>query len=302
MNFQKLKYAIVVANSGSFRAASRRLYMAQSSLSTAIKELEEEYQIQIFERTKRGIFITEEGSEFLTYAEDILSQVKTLEQRYLGDNDRHMFSISGQHYDFAAEAFARLVDEESGRKDWNFRFLETSTSRVIDDVRHSYSELGILYLNDSNRRVIEQHLDHYELVFKKLGLFYPHAFLGKNHPLANLKEIYLEDLKKYPIIKFEQAKGSSLQFSEESLEGNFEGEQVIYASDRATVINLLAKTNAYLLGSGIVTSPFSLLERTIPIVDGEASEIGYIQARYRKNSELAEKYIDHLRKMVKNEK
>lgn len=62
MNFHKLKYVVVAADSGSFREAARRLYMAQSSLSTAIKELEEEYQIQIFERTKRGIYITPEGA------------------------------------------------------------------------------------------------------------------------------------------------------------------------------------------------------------------------------------------------
>ena len=78
MNFQKLKYAVVVADSGSFREAARRLFMAQSSLSTAIRELEEMYDLQIFERTKRGIFITEEGSEFLSYARDVLSQVSVM--------------------------------------------------------------------------------------------------------------------------------------------------------------------------------------------------------------------------------
>lgn len=299
MNFQKLKYAVVVANSGSFREASRRLYMAQSSLSTAIKELEEEYQIQIFERTKRGVFITNEGSEFLSYAEDILSQVETLENRYLEDNERRLFSVSGQHYDFACEAFSQLIAEESGNG-WDFRFLETSTSQVLEDVKRSYSELGLLYMNDKNQRVIEQYLNRYELVFHQLGNFYPHAFVGTKHPLADRDQVSLEELSQYPVIKFEQSRGSSMQFTEESLEPDFEGQEVVYASDRATVINVLANTQAYLIGSGLVTSPFADLERIIPIEgqDNKANKIGYIEARYRKTSPFAKRYITLLENMV----
>lgn len=299
MNFQKLKYAVVVANSGSFREASRRLYMAQSSLSTAIKELEEEYQIQIFERTKRGVFITNEGSEFLSYAEDILSQVETLENRYLEDNERRLFSVSGQHYDFACAAFSQLIAEESGNG-WDFRFLETSTSQVLEDVKRSYSELGLLYMNDKNQRVIEQYLNRYELVFHQLGNFYPHAFVGTKHPLADRDQVSLEELSQYPVIKFEQSWGSSMQFTEESLEPDFEGQEVVYASDRATVINVLANTQAYLIGSGLVTSPFADLERIIPIEgqDNKPNKIGYIEARYRKTSPFAKRYITLLENMV----
>lgn len=297
MNFQKLKYAIVAADSGSFREAARRLYMAQSSLSTSIKELEEEYQIQIFERTKRGIFITEEGSEFLSYARDILSQVDVLEKRYLESADKTLFSVSGQHYDFASEAFAQLV-KISSKENQDFRLLETSTNEVLQDVKNAYSELGIIYMNFYNKKVIEQYLDRYEMQFFVLGEFQPHIFVGKTHPLANRQSVHLEELADYPVISFEQSEGSSAQFTEEALQAKFQNQTVIYNSDRASAINILAVTDAYLIGSGILTSPFKQLMQTIPIEDQEPNVIGYIKVRYRKLSPLAIEFIKIVETML----
>lgn len=297
MNFQKLYYAVVVSESGSFREAARRLYMAQSSLSTAIKELEEEYQVQLFERTKKGIFITEEGSEFLTYARDILSQVEVLEKRYLEESGAKIFSVSGQHYDFAAHAFSKLVGERN-EPGWDYRFLETSTNEVLQDVKTAYSEIGIIYINKNNEKVIDQYLKRYELNFYSLGEFKPHVFVGKHHPLANQDEIHLEELESYPVIRFEQKQGSLIHFSEEAVNQDRTGTTTYYATDRATVINLLAETEAYLIGSGIVASPFAKFERTIPVVSDEVNHIGYIQARYRKTSPIAERYIQIVKELI----
>lgn len=297
MNFQKLKYAVIAAESGSFREAARRLYMAQSSLSTSIKELEEEYQVQIFERTKRGIFITEAGSEFLSYARDVLSQVDVLEQRYKESGGAQLFSVSGQHYDFASEAFAQLVKEMTPGSQ-SFRLLETSTNNVLQDVKNAYSELGIIYINHYNEKVINHYLERYEIQFYKLGDFQPHVFVGVDHPIASRESISIEELAKYPVISFEQSEGSSAQFTEEALETKFENQTTIYASDRATSINLLAGTDAYLVGSGILTSPFREVMRTIPINDQDPNVIGYIKARYRKFSEPGERFIKIIEEML----
>lgn len=294
MNFQKLKYAVVVADSGSFREAARRLFMAQSSLSTAIRELEEEYDIQIFERTKRGIFITEEGSEFLSYARDVLSQVSVMENRYLDANQKKLFSISSQHYDFVSEAFAILLatDEEHTH---HYRLLETSTTHVMENVKNAYSEIGILYMNAYNQKVIKQYLNHNELQYTEMGTFQPHVFVGINHPLADRETVTQADLLAYPSVTFEQAQGSSAQLTEEALDLAEESTQAtVYVSDRATSINVLVKTEAILVGTGILTSPFRDMMRTIPIVDAEANHMIYIQNKYRKLSAEAEHFIEIL--------
>ncbi len=300
MNFQKLKYAVVVADSGSFREAARRLFMAQSSLSTAIRELEEEYDIQIFERTKRGIFITEEGSEFLSYARDVLSQVSVMESRYLDANQKKLFSISSQHYDFVSETFAILVAEDEAQAH-HYRLLETSTTEVMEHVKNAYSEIGVLYINEYNQKVIKQYLNHNELQYTEIGAFQPHVFVGTQHPLADRDSLTQADLLAYPSVTFEQTQGSSAQLTEEALDlGEGSTQSTIYVSDRATSINVLVKTDAVLVGTGILTSTFRDLMRTIPIEDAGANHIIYIQNKYRKLSAEAEKFIDVLNKQIAN--
>ena len=61
MTLTQLRYAITVANANSMNEAARMLFVSQPSLSSAIKELEEEIGVEIFRRTNRGISLTPEG-------------------------------------------------------------------------------------------------------------------------------------------------------------------------------------------------------------------------------------------------
>jgi len=301
MNFQKLKYAVVAADSGSFREAARRLFVAQSSLSTAIKELEAEYQIQIFERTKKGIFVTETGNEFLSYARDILSQIDVLERRYLEPTERKLFSVSGQHYEFVSDAFAHLLESIDESTNIDYRLLEANTDRILQDVKTAYSELGIIYQNHNNINVLNQYLKRYEMEFHPLGESYPHVIVGWHHPLANRDSVELEELAEYPAIRFEHTTDSSTKFSEESLVPSFENQTLIHITDRATSIDLISSTNSYLVGSDIITSQTKKIMTAIPIKDQDPITVGYIKVRYRKLSPTAKKFIEILQNILDNE-
>ena len=110
MNINQLKYVLEVAASSSMREASTRLYVSQPALSASIHELEEEIGILIFERTNKGISLTDEGREFLSYAKKAVGQYDILEERYLsGDSDKEHFSVSTQHYNFAIKAFTDVI-------------------------------------------------------------------------------------------------------------------------------------------------------------------------------------------------
>ena len=74
MTLQQLHYAIVISETGSLSRAAEVLYVAQPSLTSAIKELEKEVGITIFNRTGRGVTITNDGAEFLLYAKQVYSQ------------------------------------------------------------------------------------------------------------------------------------------------------------------------------------------------------------------------------------
>ena len=156
MTLNQLKYAIVVSESESFNIAAKKLYISQPSLSTSIHALEEEVGIQIFRRSQNGIAVTPDGKEFLGYARQVMEQFELLDARYISKSDvKKKFSVSMQHYTFAVNAFVELV-RQYGMDEYEFAVHETKTHEVIEDVRNGKSEIGILYLNDFNRKVLEK--------------------------------------------------------------------------------------------------------------------------------------------------
>ena len=73
MTLQQLHYVITISEAGSINKASELLYIAQPSLTSSIKELEKEIGITIFNRSGRGVTLTNDGAEFLLYAKQLYS-------------------------------------------------------------------------------------------------------------------------------------------------------------------------------------------------------------------------------------
>ena len=178
MTLQQLKYAITVAETGTITEAANKLYISQPSLTNAIHELEKEMNIIIFNRTNKGISISKEGEDFLGYARQVLEQAAILEDKYKGNNGgKKKFCVSTQHYSFAVNAFVDLI-KKFGQDEYDFSLRETQTYEIIEDVARMRSEIGILFLNDFNEKVITKILKSYDLellenkeeVAKKIGI------------------------------------------------------------------------------------------------------------------------------------
>ena len=98
MTLQQLKYVIAIAECGSITSAAKKLLVAQPSLSKSVSELEKEMGITIFFRNNRGIYLSDEGTKFLSYARQVVEQADLLEQQYKEKgNICRVFSISAQH-------------------------------------------------------------------------------------------------------------------------------------------------------------------------------------------------------------
>ena len=156
MTLTQLRYAITVANANSMSEAARTLFISQPSLSAAVKELEEETGIELFRRTNRGISLTPDGEEFIGYARQVVEQYELMENKYISKQQtKKKFSVSMQHYAFAVNAFVEMV-KQFGMDEYEFAVRETRTFEVIEDVRNVKSEIGILYVNAFNRKVLEK--------------------------------------------------------------------------------------------------------------------------------------------------
>ena len=299
MTLQQLHYAITIAETGSFNKAAEILYVAQPSLSGAIQDLERELGIIIFSRSGRGTSLTNEGLEFIIYARQIYQQYETLLSRYGKDGRRKKkFGVSTQHYSFAIKSFVELV-KRFDTEEYEFFIRETKTRAVIDDVATSKSEIGILYLSDFNRKVLEKILRANNLRFQPLIECEAYVYLWRRHPLARNRVITLAELADYPCLAFEQGTESSFYYAEEILSTN-EYPRMIRATDRATMLNLMVGLNGFTLCSGIICEelngsdfvavPFAATED----MPGSRMTIGYIVSKNMILSNLAEMYIEEI--------
>ncbi|MGL4791862.1 MAG: LysR family transcriptional regulator, partial [Anaerotignaceae bacterium] len=202
MTLQQLNYVINISEVGSLNKAAEKLYIAQPSLTSSIQELEKELGITIFHRSGKGVSLTNDGLEFITYARQIFYQYETLMDKYGKFSTRKKkFAVSTQHYSFAVKTFIEMV-KSFNTEEYEFAIRETKTMEVIEDVNTLRSEIGILYLDNFNRKAIEKILKSNGLSFCKLIDCKPYVYLWSGHPLAENEKITFAELVEYPCLSF----------------------------------------------------------------------------------------------------
>lgn len=298
MTLQQLRYVIEVAKTGSMNVAAKQLFVSQPSLSMAIRELENDVHISIFERTTKGVVITAEGEEFLGYARQIINQVELLEDKYIEAGQiKKKFGVSAQHYSFAVKAFVEMVKGFDMDK-YEFAIREARTHDVIHDVVTGKSEIGILYTNDFNEKVLNKIFKDNQLEFVHLFTCEGYAYLWKNHPLAGKKVIALEELQDYPCLSFEQGDNNSFYFAEEIL-STYDFKKTIKSNDRATNLNLMVGLNAFTLCSGIICEELNGSDYiAVKLAEEVTMDIGYIKRAHMNMGEIGELYIEEIKKYV----
>lgn len=294
MTLTQLNYAITVANANSMNEAARTLFISQPSLSAAIRDLEEEIGVELFLRTNRGISLTPEGEEFIGYARQVTEQYRLIESRYISkEKIKKKFGVSTQHYTFAVNAFVEMV-KQFGMDEYEFAIHETKTYDVIEDVKNFRSEIGILYLNDFNRKVLTKLFHEFNLEFHDLLECGIYVYMWKGHPLAGKGEIALEELGEYPCLSFEQGTYNSFYFAEEVL-STYDYKRLIKANDRATLLNLMVGLNGYTLCSGIICEELNGSDYcAVKLKSDEVMTIGYLVRKGVAISELGQKYLEEI--------
>ncbi|MBF0786628.1 MULTISPECIES: LysR family transcriptional regulator [unclassified Streptococcus] len=299
MRIQQLHYIIKIAETGSMNEAAKQLFITQPSLSNAVRDLEKEMGIEIFYRNPKGITLTRDGLEFLSYARQVVEQTELLEERYKNPGGkRQLFSVSSQHYAFVVNAFVSLL-KETDMEDYELFLRETRTWEIIDDVKNFRSEIGVLFLNSFNRDILLKMLDDHRLSHTHLFKAKPHIFISKTNPLAQKSLITLEDVADFPYLSYEQGIHNSFYFAEEILSQEHHKKSIV-VSDRATLFNLLIGLNGYTIATGILNSNLNGDNIvSIPLDYDDDIELVYIQHEKTILSQMGEKFIQYLLEEVK---
>lgn len=299
MRIQQLEYLERIVEAGSINEAAKRLFLTQPSLSNAVKELENEMGIQIFQRSSGGISLTAEGREFMTYSKQILDQVNLMNERYKnGQQRKQSFSVSAQHYAFVVHAFVELIKSVNANE-YQFTLRETETQNIFNDLAQFKSELGILYTNGFNQKIMQRLFKENNLVFTPLFVAKPHIFVSRYNPLTSKSSVNLSDLEDYPYLSYEQGEINSFYFSEEIL-STLSHKKSIKVSDRATIFNLMVGLNGYTISSGIISSKLNDDKIVaIPLNVDDDITMGWLKHRQVELSPLAERYLTMLKEHIR---
>ncbi|MFC6322236.1 LysR family transcriptional regulator [Companilactobacillus baiquanensis] len=299
MRIQQLEYLETIVKMGSINEAAKALYLTQPSLSNAIKELEKEMSITILKRSKLGVSLTNEGREFMIYSRQVLDQVQLLEGRYQKQVIRKQaFSVSAQHYAFVVHAFVQLIKTVDA-DEYQFTLRETETENILSDLTSFKSEIGILYLNHFNERIMQKLFKEKDLVFTPLFKALPHVFVGRQNPLTKKRRVSLDDLADYPYLSYEQGESNSFYFSEEIL-STLDHKKSIKVSDRATIFNLMVGLNGYTISSGIISSALNDDKIVaIPLDVDDSMTLGWLKKRQLELTPIAESYLEMLKQHIR---
>ena len=301
MTFQQLTYVVEISKCGSINKAAHKLVLSQSGISTAVRELEEELGIQFFVRSNRGVEFTPEGKEFLSYAVSLLEQKQRIERLYETRDTAApaRFSVSTQRYPFTEDAFLRMLDT-AGDSRFHFSIKETGMDAVIDDVYDHRSDVGVIFLTELTEKMIRRLLDARELEFHEVAAVAPCVYVRKGHPLSSRDAVSEKDLEGYPYVSFEHAQGVASDFSEEyQMMSMKRPDRCISVNNRATMMNVLARTDAFTTGSGLLVESFiSQAVVTVPLEGKSLIRIGWIVPRGGKRSPLTEQFVRQLEESV----
>ncbi len=299
MTIQQCRYVLEIAKTGSFSEAAKQLFVAQSSLSISIKMLEQELGIKIFERSPSGVYLTEDGSEFVRYATQIVDGEDFVLNRYKNETVSNKLRIATQHYDFIADIFGNFLKEVDAEC-YKFSIKEIETYNVIQEVETGSSDIGIIAIKDGDFDVMKRYLGKKGVSFSKLLKASPHVFVRREHPLCARASLEYRELQSYPYVSYEQGEHNSSYFTEEMLDCLGVNKH-IEISDRATLMNLLLITDSYTIGTGIM--PSTLNDGDIVSIPLECEEfyiIGYILNDSRKLSEMTTRFIQKLEGSIKD--
>ncbi len=296
MTIQQCNYVLTIAKAGSFNEAAKQLFIAQSTLSLSIKSLENELGIKIFERSGNGVFLTDDGSEFVKYARQIVENSNFVQERYKSPNVHQKLFIVTQHYDFIADIFGKMLGEMPDC-DYNFALKEIQTHDVISEIEKSHSDIGVIAIKGSDSDILKRYINKKGVTFTPVLKAAPHIYMRKEHPLANREKLTRADLRDYPYIAYEQGEHNTPFFTEELTQG-IPGNKLVTISDRATLMNVLMISDSYTIGTGIMPSALNKgYIVSVPLESDDFYMIGYLLNENKKTSPLVEKFIKMLCEM-----
>ena len=197
-NILHLRYALEIAKTHSISKAAENLYMGQPNLSRAIKELEDSIGAVIFERSAKGIIVTEDGEKFLQYARRILSQVDEMESVFRdAKHKKQKFSVSVPRASYISKGFTEFAKHIDPELPAEITYRETNSMRTVTNVLQDEYNLGIVRYQRAFEPQYSAMFEEKGIVSQTITEFTYLLAVSVNSPLAGLNTVTEADLAGY---------------------------------------------------------------------------------------------------------
>lgn len=195
MNLLHMKYAVEIAETNSINKAADKLYVGQSALSRAIKELEASLGVTLFERSAKGMFLTADGEIFIRHAKNVLAQIDEIENMFSGGTiSKKHFSVSVPRASYIAEAFAefsKVIDKDMQAE---ILYKETNSMRAVKNILQEDYKLGIIRYAENYDKYYKTMMDEKGLDYELITEFRHVLIMSSESPLAKKGKITYGDL------------------------------------------------------------------------------------------------------------
>ena len=247
----KLLTFIELSEVNSFTKAAKNLNLTQPAVSQHIKQLEQEYNVKLFNRTSNGLSLTKEGEIVLKYALRIQSIYSAM-TRKIKDNKKYINNLTigithTSESNIAPEIMARYAEKNSGTR---IRIISDSIKNLYDKLNNYQIDLAIIEGKITNKKFSSILLGTDSLI----------AVVSPDNNLSNKKVVSIRDLKKENLILRNLESGTSTLFINElsKMDEDINNFNLILEMDNVSSIKTLVRKNL-----GISILPKSACSREI---------------------------------------
>lgn len=247
MRLSQLEYFIKIAQCGSITKAAQELFLSQPSLTKAINNLETEYNLQLLERTAKGIRVTPQGQEFLEYAQAAVDACKRLETAFGQQNPYSIqrLRIASQQFDFLYNTLEQLYNTHRPEP-IHIDLEETDRGAILERVEKRESDIGLLVLAQSDGKSFEQDVQKRALEVHTLETSPVYVSMGKKSPLYQQAHISTAQASCHPHVVLDTEKSMRRDFYLHQQNYYVDRNRLIFCNTIGACIHFLKETEALL--------------------------------------------------------
>lgn len=290
MNIRQLEYFIKIAEAGSITSAAHELYVSQPSLTKSVAMLEEEYNLTLFTRSRKGIELTKEGQNFLYYARSVIASVNKLNENTLktAAGQHSQLFLSCIHLDFIYDLVLQCY-RNNEEKHIHYCIEEANREDVTQKVLNGKAKLGLLVENIGDGHSLPWIKHKEQLSIAELDTGYSLACVGPLSPFYNKKSLTYAEASSVPNIAIDLDENSSQSMIYDTANSFFNPEKMIFANSVPMTHHLLLNTNVLLFVSPWAVNCFNDIRlRMIPFEKDTAFDMNNrLLLLKRKNTQLS---------------